>query len=127
MEKLDSFTRAYIQAALWSSCDDSERALDSIYSPIDLAPETREKIVKDCAKFLAENEATLYSATCTRGSGLFPHIEQAGHDFWLTRQGHGCGFWDGDWSEPEATILTDAAHKFGTFDLYVGDDGLIYA
>lgn len=24
-------------------------------------------------------------------------IPQAGHDFWLTRNGHGAGFWDGDW------------------------------
>lgn len=47
--------------------------------------------------------------------------------FWLTRCGHGCGFWDGDWSEPAATILTDAAHAFGNVDLYVGDDGKIYA
>jgi hypothetical protein len=22
---------------------------------------------------------------------------QLGHDFWLTRNGHGAGFWDGDW------------------------------
>lgn len=23
--------------------------------------------------------------------------KRAGHDFWLTSQGHGAGFWDGDW------------------------------
>ena len=23
--------------------------------------------------------------------------EKAGHDFWLTSQGHGSGFWDGGW------------------------------
>jgi hypothetical protein len=50
----------------------------------------------------------------------------AGHDFWLTRNGHGAGFWDGDWPEPLATVLTDAAHAFGELSPYVGDDGLIY-
>jgi hypothetical protein len=127
MEKLDSFTKAYIQAALWSSTDDAGLPLDSIYGPSDLAPETQAAIVKDCARFLVENEATIYSATCSRGSGLFPQIERAGHDFWLTRNGHGAGFWDGDWSEPEAAQLTAASKKFGEVDLYVGDDGLIYA
>jgi hypothetical protein len=38
-----------------------------------------------------------------------------------------CGFWDGDWLEPYATRLSEAARKFGEFDLYRGDDGLIYS
>lgn len=33
---------------------------------------------------------------------------------------------DGDWSEPHATRLTEAAHAFGEVNLYVGDDGRIY-
>jgi hypothetical protein len=52
--------------------------------------------------------------------------EQAGYDFWLTRNGHGAGFWDGDWPEPAATYLTKESKKFGTANLYLGDDGLIY-
>jgi hypothetical protein len=52
--------------------------------------------------------------------------ERAGHDVWLTRNGHGCGFWDGDWSEPAATRLTKASKKFGEFNLLVGDDGKIH-
>ena len=52
--------------------------------------------------------------------------EHAGHDFWLTRNGHGCGFWDGDWTEPAATKLTESAENFGDYDLYIGDDGKIY-
>ena len=49
----------------------------------------------------------------------------AGHDFWFTGCGHGCGFWDGDW--PEAgNRLTEACKKYPEVGLYVGDDGLIY-
>ena len=55
-----------------------------------------------------------------------PGIEQAGHDFWLTRNGHGAGFWDGDWPEPYAEILTKGSKAYGEFSIYLGDDGLIY-
>ena len=50
---------------------------------------------------------------------------QIGHDFWLTRNRHGAGFWDrglGDVGDR----LTKAAHAFGESDLYVGDDGNLY-
>lgn len=51
---------------------------------------------------------------------------QVAHDFIMTRNGHGCGFWDGDWAEPWATILTDLSHEFGEIAVYVGDDNLLY-
>lgn len=126
MENLDPFTRAYIKAALWSSMDDDGNPLDSYYSESDLTADTLDKIKADCAKFQEENSATLESATCNRGSGEYSSnraSEQAGHDFWLTRNCHGCGFRDGDWSEPEATLLTEASDKFGECDIYVTDDG----
>ena len=36
-----------------------------------------------------------------------------GRDAWLTREGHGCGFWDGDWPEPAASILAEVAESAG--------------
>lgn len=45
-----------------------------------------------------------------------------GHDFWLTRNGHGAGFWDrglgelGDW-------LTKMSKPFGECSLYVNNNG----
>lgn len=51
---------------------------------------------------------------------------QAGIDFWLTRNGHGTGFWDrgeyGGWQ----TFLTLEAEKFGEAAVYLGDDGLAH-
>ena len=44
-------------------------------------------------------------------------VERAGYDFHFTRNGHGCGFWDGDWNEPHATELTEFAETFGTMEL----------
>ena len=51
--------------------------------------------------------------------------EQIGHDFALTRNGHGAGFWDrGDGDIGD--ILTAASKVLGGADAYLGDDGLIY-
>ena len=112
---MDKFIEAYLVAALWSSTDYNDKPLDADYTAADIAPETLEQMKADCAKFQAEN-----------AEDIATDLEQAGHDFWHTRQHAGCGFWDGDWPEPAATRLTAAAHKFGEFSLYIGDDGLIY-
>ncbi len=129
--EMDSFIRAYIQCALWSSNDDEGEPFDSYCDESDLAPETLAQFAKDCDAFRAANADDI-SKGCTRGSGEYSVYEQAAHDFWLTRNGHGAGFWDGDWlddgdDDARARRLTDAAHAFGNVDLYIADDGLIYS
>jgi len=114
--KLDKFTLQYIETALWSSTDDKDEPLDSTYSIDDIAPETLEKMIKDCTEF--QNK---YIDDCGYDLGIM------GHDFWLTRNRHGAGFWDGDYSKDLGERLTDAAHSFGECNLYVGDDGKIYS
>ena len=126
---LDSFTRAYITAALWSSSAEIGGFTDASFEDMgfdvsDLAPETLAKMTKECAKFQSDNLDAIESGCLTRLSCY----EQAGHDFWLTRNGHGCGFWEtSDWSEPQGAELTNAAKSLGTSDLYLGDDGKVYA
>jgi len=46
------------------------------------------------------------------------------HDFWLTRNGHGAGFWDGDYENGD--VLTALAKEFPEVHLYPGVDGLIH-
>jgi len=119
MKNIDPFLQAYIVAALWSSTDEATpeggEFLDANFGPDDLAPETIEKMEADCERFQAENAKDIEG-----------NEEQAGHDFWLTRNFHGSGYWDGDW--PEAgDRLTEVCKKYPEVDLYVGDDGLIYS
>jgi hypothetical protein len=118
---LDTFTLAYIECALWSTNDNSTpqggEPLDRNYSLADLAPETRARMIADCDKF--RDDAKIVACIGGRDS-------RAGHDFWLTRNGHGAGFWDGDWPEPDSDYLTTRAHAAGECHLYVGDDGKIY-
>jgi hypothetical protein len=114
LKELDRFTKSYIETALWSSCDDFDNPLDANYSVNDLALETLEKIIADCSKFQAENLAMFENG-----------FTQAGHDFWLTRNHHGAGFWDGDYPE-NGNTLTAKSNEYGECDLYVGDDGMLY-
>ena len=126
---LDLMLRAYIECALWSSNDESDdrggEPLDKNYSAEDLAPEAMAKMRADCEAFLTANLADIENGTA-KDSDEYTAIERAGHDFWLTRNGHGCGFWDGDWPEPQASRLTEASKAMGEVNLYVGDDGRIH-
>ena len=53
-------------------------------------------------------------------------LEALGHDFWLTRNGHGAGFWDRGLGEL-GDRLTGLAKPYGTVDLYITDDGKVAA
>lgn len=115
----DEFLDAYIEAALWSTNDESDpsggQPLDDNYSKDDLSPECLAQMTADCKAFF-EAHSELFSNDVTL----------AGHDFWLTRNHHGSGFWDSDWEKDIGETLTKASHAFGECNLYVGDDGQIY-
>jgi hypothetical protein len=129
MPELDEFTKAYVEAALWSTMDASDDAggdhLDANYSAEHIAPETLERIKADCAKFQELYGHLLTSDNMRRRSEASVEAS-AGHDFWLTRAGHGAGFWDGDWEKLVGEILTDASKSFGEMELEIGDDGRIH-
>lgn len=110
------FLDAYIAAALWSSSDDNDIPMNEIYGAGDLSGDLMAQMIDDCAAFLAR-------------AGLHADdMAQAGHDFWLTRNGHGTGFWDRPevYGDEKGLELTALAESFGPVDLYVGDDGRIY-
>ena len=120
MQTLTEFEKSYIETALWASCDSSDVSVpldNSKYADVEFAPAAIERIHADCAKFEPLAIAILNAQDYC--SGDFP----LAHDFWLTRNRHGAGFWDGDYPEPLATQLTDLAHSFGECDIYIGDDG----
>lgn len=90
IDSLDSFTRAYIEAMLWSSNDESTPSggepLDSNYDINDLTPKCLDKCIEDCNKFQKENAELLSNNGCDDSKN--------GHNFWLNRNSHGSGFWD---------------------------------
>jgi len=123
MAKLDIFTMAYIECALWASTDNADDSggepLDSNYTADDISEDTLRAMIADCEAFQSDNADLMEIFTANQD-------RRAGHDFWLTRNRHGAGFWDGDWNLAVGKRLTEYSHAAGTYDLYVGDDGLIY-
>lgn len=115
MQRLDDFTQAYVDCALWSTLDDNEEPLDGNWDTSDIHPDSLDRIRDVCAEFQREYEGPIGYRSA-----------RAGRDFWLTRNGHGAGFWDGDWPEVAGEALTAAAHKYGESDVYVGDDGYLH-
>ena len=126
-QDVDEMLDGYIACALWSSNDESDDSggepLDRHYDESNLAPETRAAMRADVERFARDNAATIVPCF---GFGRCDW-SLVGHDFWLTRNGHGCGFWDGDWPEDAGEKLSKAARRFGEVNLYVGDDGQIWS
>lgn len=123
---LETFTRAYIGTLIWS---ESELEGADVFAD-DLAPDTLAAIGADCAAFYKRRERDILcdDAPLSNEDMPLPHRKaaMAGHDFALTRNGHGAGFWDGDWPEPHASALDADAEAMGEFSLYIGDDGRIH-
>jgi hypothetical protein len=116
---------AYIEAIYFTDVDnDNDITYDDEFSD-----EAIKNIEVSIQKFLINAESELDYAQ--ENSVLPPSKfwEQVGHDLWLTRNGHGAGFWDDPeyyGGEKNVKILTDKAHELGEINLYKGDDGLLY-
>ena len=87
------FLKGYIACALWSSTDNSDESgglpLDQDHDEEHLTASCYLRFVADCADFLQNIMNELSEEDLGR---INP--EHSGHDFWLTRNGHGSGFWD---------------------------------
>lgn len=123
--KLNKFTRQFLETALWAEHDhdgsDNPEPLDKNYSITDFAEETVLKLKADCDSFCEANRELLNEVSDT----FHVNDEQHGHDFWLTRNGHGVGFWDRGYGEL-GKELSDKCELYKPIDLEVGDDGKIY-
>lgn len=129
---LDQFVRGYIDALLWSEWQETDEGksipLDKHYSATDVHPDSLKRIRLDCEQFLADAEPLITDES--RLARIDPEQgtlwDYAGHDFLLTRNRHGAGYWDGDWRNPEADELTRLAEGFPDCTAYVGDDNMVH-
>lgn len=114
-----AFIYRYLETALWSSNDERDKSggefLDANYSIEDIALESVKQAVKDCLLFISLSDE----------ADLIDDYEQAGHDFWLTRNRHGAGFWDRGLGE-KGDKLTELSEKFTELSPYVGTNNKIY-
>lgn len=120
MTQLDAFTRAYIEAVYFTDTGDSEQPSGEL----EMSADAIERAKADCDAF--RTVANEYLAEACEREGYSE--ARAGHDFWLTRNGHGAGFWDrdeldeGELGQKLATI----AQTCGQTGIYAGDDGLLH-
>lgn len=101
MEHLDEFIDAYLECMLWT-----ENITDLEHVDPDYIDTQR----KEATSFYTENHEVIESEPTYDACN---NAHNAGHDFWLTRNRHGAGFWDGEWQEPAASILTLASEAYG--------------
>lgn len=97
----DQAAEAYVECALWTD-GDFDWSEDGT-----LTPEGETRLTVDLFAFLDDPEVAALVATWEPG--------QVGHDFWLTRNRHGAGFWDR--GKPEGDRLTELANAYGEDDL----------
>lgn len=155
----DEYTRdmltGYVDAAMWSESLGDEVAayiggnampdtsLSAVFDLGDIAEETLAKMRADVEDFFRANRAALLK--------WYADPSYAGHDFWLTRNGHGTGFWSRghvgavmgaeyrkaqniDVAEQRRRVarnaaltrLSEASKSYGETSLYVGDDDRIH-
>jgi hypothetical protein len=129
LTSLDEFAQGYVEAMFFTNTGsrDDEDLEDGTVA--DLAPETVEKIIRDCERFQKENAELLEQAYGKVVDGLAYTPERAGHDFWFTRNGHGVGFWCRQGLDDLGDQLSAVCGwrtSFREVDLYRGDDGRIY-
>lgn len=112
---IPKFCQGYFEAMLASE-DDLGNA--GFYQ---LPREAFDKSISDCLKFQKMVATPLMMAL----AGSYDSA-QAGMDFYLTRNGHGAGFWDRGLGVIGEELTTICKTHFKPVEPYLGDDGLIY-
>lgn len=111
--------RQYLETALWSSswCQEGDArdgdSLDDHYAADDFTEAFKQESQADLDAF--------FEWISDEGIDVGDNDdERIAHDFWLTRNRHGAGFWDGDYPDG-GRKLTKMAHIYGSVDLMPGD------
>lgn len=124
---VEAMVAGYVEAMLWAecACDDPEgyddRSFDDLgYTFGDVHPDAMEQARETCRQFCERNaeDVVAFMEETDRPEG---HV---GHDLWLTRQGHGAGFWDRG-AGAVGDRLADAARVLGPAYPYLDDDDLV--
>ena len=133
-----SSLRALVASLLWSENDNSDESggepLDSNYDIDDIDFDSLRRLDARYQAFAEKAEQQLaakfggdYSSIedFYIGSGNSDH--QAEHDYIMTVNGHGCGFWEKhDWQDGVRQILDALASKESEIHAEAGDHGRVY-
>ena len=137
-DALDEFTQGYIQAAFFTcgnnsgtlpgpNADENGEGDNREVGFADLAPDTLALMVRNCRDFQAAHREDLDEALDNGRINGYTD-ERAGMDFWYTRNGHGCGYWDRGLGDVGDKLSEACGHRtiWGEVDLYLGDDNKVH-
>lgn len=113
-----------LSALLWSETDRDGTPLDRLDA--EPSEELLAILSADWQQFCDQAIALGFEPEEHRATMLHPDCggddwAAVAHDFILTRNHHGAGFWDGGWHQPWGDHLTALAHSFGPIECYVSD------
>ncbi|GAA4852507.1 hypothetical protein [Saccharopolyspora rosea] len=128
-EYIEEMANGYAECLLWQAtyvaehdkdctrteceCDRTEMA--DHFTAADFSDDLWDQIKAECKDFFDSNWRDLGDIDA----------QQAGHDFLLTRQRHGTGFWDRGLGD-KGDRLTESAKVYGEHNIEV-EDGFVYS
>lgn len=135
MIDLDEMSRAYLEAQLWVQSDPygdedgtGETFADHGYSVDDVSTEYARSVRDELASVVesfGELVQAYHDTTDSEARMQWSRSELFGHDFYLTREGHGTGFWDRGLGEL-GDRLTEVAKSCGEANpLFDNGDGVL--
>jgi len=137
---LKEVVRGYVETALWTEeerledemgydeDDDEMSEIDAIiksYNKKDFSNFEKEDIDADS---LLDTYSDIKEFTNLLSDSTLDEVEpfDLGMDFWLTRNGHGSGFWDRGYSEETEEDLMSVVKNFKEKNLVIGDDLMLH-
>ena len=121
-----SYAQQALETLLWSSIVyTSENCEGETADQFEPSQDLIDRVDSEFTKFeeMFEDKMPNFDPVddCKRECDEFEQLE---HDFILTVNGHGAGFWDGDWKSGDK--LTELCEGFREIEVYLGDDNLLY-
>lgn len=109
------------ETLIWQATDLEGTPLDYLnFERDDIPSDQQETLIGEFRQFCQDNDSDIRDFMSATGLSL----DNVAHDYILTRNGHGAGFWDrgaGDVGER----LSDACQVWGEIDVYISDDGTL--
>ena len=130
---IDSIVEGYLTCQLWAGLDydrEDNPPLDQNYGREDISPEYAEKVRDELLTVVTEHPLAVRMYLNTLGRyesarSQYDRNELFGHDFYLTREGHGAGFWDRGIGEI-GEYLTKIAKAYGSAEeLFDNGEGIL--
>jgi hypothetical protein len=126
-EQMSQFIRGYVAAKFWADTllPDGEPDEANVGDWDQLDHWAWLKVIEDCTKFVVTNyqDLLLYAEQIKYDPSEGTPWDYAGHDFALTRNGHGTGFWHRQ-LEALGDRLSASASTYGEQNFQIGDNGV---